>query len=162
MESVIWWAFLWAVMPGVESRLSIPILYNYFQGLPPLFWFYYFIVVALNSVVVLAVFVFLEFLHHHLMDWRLYHNTFGKFVEKKKKTAEKVQKKMHNFGYVALVLFVAIPLTGQVHKTATVVAWILGLSKRKSFVAISLGVFLASLVTLAGTLLFFNGLSHLP
>jgi uncharacterized membrane protein len=145
MDSAVWWAFLMSFAPGFESRVSVPILYYSFQDLGYAFWFYFFIVILLNSLVVLVVFLFLEFLHHHLMEWKIYHKTFGKFIEKKKKTAEKVQHRMHNLGYITLALFVAFPFTGTGAYTATIVAWILGLSKKKSFVAISVGILLASL-----------------
>tara|TARA_Y100000310_G_scaffold335488_1_gene417679 strand:+ start:3407 stop:3688 length:282 start_codon:yes stop_codon:yes gene_type:complete len=87
------------------------------------------------------------------MEWRVYHRTIGRFVERKKKTAEKVEEKIYNLGYLALALFVAIPFTGTGAYTGTLIAWILGLSKKKSFVAISLGVLASGLITLFATLL---------
>jgi uncharacterized membrane protein len=152
MDWTIWSGLLLTLLPGAESRMGLPaIIYSVLKEGGSI-WPWFFLVVILNSLLVLVIFFFLEFIHHRLEGWKLYHKTAGRFIEKHKKTAEKVQEKMHNLGYIALALFVAIPFTGTGAYTATTVAWILGLSKRKSFIAISIGVFFASLITLYITL----------
>ena len=159
MKNFLLWAILFSILPGSETRIGIPILYNNISHLGVTFWTFFLILVILNGLVVFPVMFFLEFAHDHLLAWKLYGKTFGRFVERKKKTAEKVQSKMHNMGYVALTLFVAIPFTGTGAYTGSIVAWTLGLSKRKTFLSILLGVAFASIITLVLTFLFFSTLS---
>lgn len=61
-------------------------------------------------------------------------------------------------GYIALALFVGIPLPVTGAWTGTLVAYVLGLSRKKSIVAIELGVLLATVVV---TLTFLLGLEIL-
>ena len=82
----------------------------------------------------------------------------GKFLEKVQKKADKVQKKMENLGFVALALFVAIPLPGTGAWTGTFVAWVLGLERWKSYLAIGAGVVIAGFIILLASLGLFNGL----
>jgi len=159
MKNYLLWAILFSILPGFETRIGIPILYNNIQNLGVVFWIYFSHLVFFNGLVVFPMMFFLEFAHDHLLNWKLYKKTFGRFVESKKKTADKVQDKMHNMGYIALALFVAIPFTGTGAYTGSVVAWTLGLSKRKTFFSILLGVALASIITLVLTFLFFSAIA---
>ena len=60
-------------------------------------------------------------------------------VEKKKGQIEK-------FGYFGLVLFVGIPLPGTGAWTGSLIASVLEMDKKKSFLAILLGVIMASII----------------
>jgi len=159
MVNSILWAFILSILPGFESRVGILALYYNVQSLTAIFWIYFFILVILNSLMVFPVMFFLEFLHHHFLEWGMYRKTFGRFVESKKKTADKVQAKMHNIGYIALALFVAIPFTGTGVYTGSIVAWMLGLSKRKTFLSVLAGVFIAAMIMLVGMFLIKSSLS---
>jgi uncharacterized membrane protein len=56
---------------------------------------------------------------------------------------------MKNLGFLALALFVAIPLPMTGAWTGALIAWLLGLKRWKSFIAIAFGVIIAGiLVTL--------------
>ena len=58
------------------------------------------------------------------------------------------------------MFFVAIPLPGSGAWTGTLIAWIIGLDRLKSFVAITFGVIVAGLIILLvslGSLGLFNG-----
>ena len=153
MDGQLWWGFLLSFLPGTELRFGLPLVVHWALENGVSYWPYFVIVILINMLTIPVVFLFMDFLHHHLMEWKLYHKTFGRFVEKKRKTADKVQERMHNIGYVALALFVAIPFTGTGSYTGTIIAWILGLDKRKTFVAISVGVLIAGLITLFATLI---------
>jgi uncharacterized membrane protein len=145
--------FLLSMAPVTELRAGVPLVVSESIEMGVSFWPFFIIVIFLNSLVIPLVFLFLNFLHHHLDEWKAYRITFGRYVEKKQKTADKLQEKMYNLGYVALALFVAIPFTGTGAYTGTIVAWTLGLSKRKTYIAITAGLVGAGLITLYVTLL---------
>lgn len=59
---------------------------------------------------------------------------------------EKRRNLIEKYGYVGLMLFVAVPLPITGAWTGTLLAFLLGLNKFKSFLAISLGVSLAGII----------------
>ncbi|MFH1823436.1 MAG: small multi-drug export protein [archaeon] len=72
---------------------------------------------------------------------------------------KKKEEKIQNLGFLGLILFTAIPFPGTGAWTGSVLAWGLGLQKKKSILAISIGVVIAGiLVTLAtiGIISFFS------
>ena len=83
------------------------------------------------------------------MNW--YNKIFDRFVEK---TRHKVEDKINRFGYLGIALFVAIPLPITGAWTGTLGAWIFGLKKRKTILAVILGVtisgFIVSMITFFG------------
>jgi uncharacterized membrane protein len=64
---------------------------------------------------------------------------------------------MEELGYIALMIFVAIPLPGTGAWTGTLIAWTLGLNRLKSFIAIAVGVLIAGLLVLLLSLGVFIG-----
>ena len=75
------------------------------------------------------------------MNW--YTKIFDDFVEK---TRHKVEDKINRFGYWGVALFVAIPLPITGAWTGTLGAWIFGLKKRKTILAVILGVSISGLI----------------
>lgn len=70
-----------------------------------------------------------------------------------KKVVSWLEKKVDNkrsqidkYGYLGLILFVGIPLPGTGAWTGTLLAIMLGLNKKKSFICIAIGVLLASII----------------
>ncbi len=76
--------------------------------------------------------------------WRIYRAIVGR-VERKKEFVEK-------YGYIALTLFVAIPLPVTGAWTGSLIAFLLGLEKKKAIAFISLGVSIAGVVVLLASL----------
>ena len=72
--------------------------------------------------------------------------------EGKIKKIDKFERRYSALGFVTLVLFVAVPLPGTGAWTGSILSWILGLDRKKSILAISLGVVLAGILVFAGTL----------
>ncbi len=61
-----------------------------------------------------------------------------------------LEPQMNKYGYLALAIFVGIPLPITGAWTGTLIAWLLDLNRKKSFIAIASGVIIAGvLVTLA-------------
>ncbi len=137
-----------SMLPFVELRLGIP--YAIAGGASPLAGF--FLCTLANILVIIPIFLFLDFLHDKFMVFLPYRRTAEFFLARMRRKAKKVEKDMNILGYAALMLFVAIPLPVTGAYTGAIIAWLLNLSRRKSFFAISAGVILAGiLVTLITT-----------
>lgn len=72
----------------------------------------------------------------------------GSLIEKFKKKTLKKKSTIEKYGYWGIMLFVAIPLPGSGAWTGCLLAVLLGLDKKKSFLAALLGVFIAGVVML--------------
>jgi uncharacterized membrane protein len=130
---------IFSLLPISELRGSIPIGLS--SGLPLSIVFP---VAVLSNVLVFPVFYFfLTFIHELLMKWVLYRKSFNYFLEK---TRKKVGPKVEKYGYLGLTLFVAMPLPATGAYTGTLGAWFFKMQKRKSFLAVFLGVVLAGII----------------
>ena len=70
-------------------------------------------------------------------------NRFASWLDKK---VEKHKGQIEKYGYFGLVLFVGIPLPGTGAWTGCLIASVLEMDKKKSFLAALLGVFIASII----------------
>ena len=101
------------------------------------------IAVACNALVGPVAFVFLETFHKLFYKWPAYAGFFDRFVEKAR---AKVHAKVEKYGYLGIMLFVAIPLPVTGAWTGTLGGWILGMSKKKTMLAVAAGVVIAGLI----------------
>lgn len=148
MDIQILIGLLLTVLPVFELRGGLPIIIEYviknnLSILP-----YFLLVLALNISVIFFIFLFLDFLHNVFMKWRWYAKIIGRILNRIQKKVDKIELKMNKWGYLALVFFVAIPLPGTGAWTGTIAAWIIGLDRLKSFIAIAMGVIIAGLLIL--------------
>ena len=70
-------------------------------------------------------------------------NKFACFLDKK---VEKNKEKIEKFGYWGIILFVGIPLPGTGAWTGSMIASVLELDKKKTFGAVIIGIFMASII----------------
>ena len=70
-------------------------------------------------------------------------NKFAKFLDTK---VEKHKGQIEKFGYWGVVLFVGIPIPGTGAWTGSLIASVLELDKKKTFGAVLLGIFMASVI----------------
>lgn len=99
--------------------------------------------VAANAAVPAIAYLFLSTLHKIFYRIEAYRRFFDRFVEKAR---GKVHASVQKYGYWGLLLFVAIPLPVTGAWTGTLGAWILGMERRKSILAIIGGVVVAGIV----------------
>lgn len=143
-----------SLLPIAELRGAIP--YAILNDIPLVSAFI--LSVALNACVGPIVYVFLSTLHKLLSRMEWYTRIFDKLIARARR---RLQEKVERFGYWGIIIFVAIPLPITGAYTGTLGAWILGMEKKKTFLAVLAGVIIAgilvSLVTLFGieTLSFF-------
>ncbi len=136
------------IAPISELRGALPYAYYHGLSLPTAAA----LAVAVNLLVFPLLTFFLHFFHNFFYErWSLYASIFERSV---RSTQKKIEKKVARYGYIGLTLFVAVPLPITGAYTGTLGAWLFGMNRKKSFLAVSLGVFISativSLVLLAG------------
>ena len=98
---------------------------------------------ALNMLVAPVVFLFLSTLHRLFQRIRWYDKIVSRLLVR---AQAKVKEKVDRYGYFGVMLFVAVPLPITGAYTGTLGAWVLGLDRRKTFLAVSAGVLIAGIV----------------
>ncbi|MCK4997033.1 small multi-drug export protein [Candidatus Pacearchaeota archaeon] len=152
MSAQIYLAYLLTILPVFELRAGLPLVIEYALKNNQQIWPYVLIVIILNILAIFLAFMFLDFLHNILMNFKFYKKLINKVLIKAQKKAAKLEKKMDKWGYVALMLLVAVPLPGTGAYTGALVSWILGLNRKNSLIAIAAGVIIAGLLVLLITL----------
>ena len=81
-----------------------------------------------------------------ILKWMHGKKHLDKFATWLDKKVEKNRSKIENVGFWGLVIFVGIPLPGTGAWTGFVIASVLQMDKKKSFLAATLGVIMASII----------------
>ena len=136
----------------VELRGGMPLAINYAieNNLPISLVF--FLIVLTNILVIFFVFYFLDNLNEIFLKFSPYKKFFNFYVSKMQKKIDKFENKYSALGFLALMIFVAIPLPGTGAWTGCFVSWILGLDRKKSIFSIAVGVLIAGILVLLATL----------
>ena len=133
------YAVILSLLPIAELRGGIP--YAYLSGQP--IWLAYVVCVTANFFVGPIMFIFLETLHKLFIKWSFYEKLFDKFISRvRKKTSHLIEK----YGFWGITIFVAIPLPVTGAYTGTVAAWLFGLDKKKSLIAVLVGVCISGII----------------
>lgn len=136
-----------SLLPISELRGAIP--FAYFNGVP--LGQAYIISTAANALVGPLVYLFLSTFHHLFSRMAWYRSFFARTVaHARKKTEAKVRK----YGYWGVMLFVAVPLPITGAYTGTLGAWILGLDRKRTCLAVIGGVLISGAIVSA--ILFFG------
>ena len=136
------WVFLISMVPIIELRGAIPVAVG--MGLP-LIPSYIFCIIG-NMLPV----PFIYFFARKVLIWGSDKPVIGKFftfcLEKGEKGGKKLQAKAGRGLFVALLLFVGIPLPGTGAWTGTLAASLLDMDFKSSVVAVMCGVLLAGVI----------------
>ncbi|MCL1930746.1 MAG: small multi-drug export protein [Treponema sp.] len=139
-------------MPISELRGAIP--FAMVNNIP---WYAAFLFsTAFNALVAPFCWLFLATVHKLLYGIHWYHNLFDRFVERARK---KLSGSMEKWGWIGIALFVAIPLPVTGAWTGTLGAWVLGVSKRRTMAAVTLGVIIAGIIVTIVVMLGIEALS---
>ena len=137
--------FLVSMVPLIELRGAIPIAIGI--GLPK---FISFIIAILGNMLPVP---FIYLFARKVLDWwkdkKVIGNFFNWCLVKGEKAGKKLQAKAGRGLYVALFLFVGIPLPGTGAWTGTLAASILDLDFKKTVACVLCGVLLAGLIMMA-------------
>lgn len=134
--------FLIAMLPLVELRVAVPT--GLAMGLPVLSVY---IVSILGNMLPVP---FIYFFARKVLEWGKDKRFIGRFftfcLEKGEKGGQKLQAKAGKGLFVALLLFVGIPLPGTGAWTGTLAASILDMDFKSSVIACMAGVVLAGII----------------
>ena len=156
MDLRILYSVILTLMPISELRIGLPVAITYALDHGISIALVFSIIVLLNILLIFFIFWFLDNLHHVFMRSRLYRRGFSIFLERFQGKVDKFEKKYAVLGFLALTLFVAIPLPGTGAWTGSLLAWLLGLDRKKSILSIAAGVVIAGLLVLLATLGFIS------
>lgn len=132
---------LLSLAPVSELRGGIPLAI--IQGANV--WAAFILCVIANIIIAPILFLFLDYLHKHLIKYHFYKKTFNAFLRGIRKRKESVERRYETWGILALVLFTATPLPVTGVWTATLIAWLLNLKRSRSILAIALGALIAGI-----------------
>jgi uncharacterized membrane protein len=150
--ALYFWIVFLSFLPISELRGAIP--FAIANGVP---WYFAFIMaVFFNAMVAPACWIFLSTLHRLFLKMNWYKNFFDRFIERSR---SKLHKNVERWGWLGVAVFVAIPLPLTGAWTGTLGAWVLGLSRRKTMLAVLLGVLTAGVIVTAVVLLGIQALS---
>lgn len=135
--------FFVAMVPVIELRGAIPIGVG--MGLEPILATP--IAMVGNLVPIPFILILLQYILR-FMKTKKYTRKFVLWLEKK---VEKNRGKVDKYGWLGLLILVAIPLPGTGAWTGALVASCLEMDKRKSFLAIAAGVVIAGVIVFALT-----------
>ena len=136
------WVFLISMVPIIELRGAIPVAVG--MGLPLIPSY---ILCILGNMLPVP---FIYFFARKVLIWGSDKPVIGKFftfcLEKGEKGGKKLQAKAGRGLFVALLLFVGIPLPGTGAWTGTLAASLLDMDFKSSVVAVMCGVLLAGVI----------------
>ena len=149
-------ALIFTVLPISELRLGMPLAigYSISNGIPvvPII----ILVILLNMLVIFPIFFFLDKFHEGLLDFKPYKRFYDAYLKRIQKKVDRIEAKYAASGFVALMGFVAVPLPTTGAWTGTIIAWLLGLERKMSIVAILAGVAIAGLLVALASLGFIS------
>jgi uncharacterized membrane protein len=151
---LIFWTSFLSFLPISELRGAIP--FAVANGVP---WYIaYPYAASLNALVAPVCWIFLSTLHRLFLKMAWYEGFFNRFVERSR---EKLRRGVEKWGWIGIAVFVAVPLPITGAWTGTLGAWVLGISKRRTMLAVVLGVFCAGAIVSAVTVLGIQALGFL-
>ena len=149
--------FLVSMVPIIELRGAIPIS----QGLQLPMLQSYIVCIIGNMLPVPFIFLFAR----KILVWGADKPVIGRFfsfcLEKGEKGGKKLQAKAGRGLFVALLLFVGIPLPGTGAWTGTLAASFLNMNFKSTVLAVTLGVLLAGIIMLLASLGVFGAISSI-
>lgn len=147
--------FLISMVPLIELRGAIPYAVGF--GLPTVPS--YIVAVIGNMIPVPFIYLFARKILEWGKDKRFISGFCNWCLTKGQKGGEKLQQKAGRGLYVALLLFVGIPLPGTGAWTGTLAASFLNMGFKKSVIAVLAGVVLAGVIMLAASFGVFGAIS---
>lgn len=152
----LWIAFI-SMVPLIELRGAIPV--SQALGLPVIPSFV--ICIIANMLPVPVIFFFARKFLEWGQDKKYIDGICRFFLEKGAKGGQKLEEKAGRTGlFIALLLFVGIPLPGTGAWTGTLAASMLNMKFKDAVIAVMLGVLLAGLIMMAGSFGVFSAVNH--
>ncbi len=141
-----------SLTPGIEVRGSIPLAFMLFNNESERFYGT-FIGITGNLLISPLLLTFLDAVDHVIRGSRRIPQILRTSYIKVLNYVEVKSVRARRYSFVGLLIFTAVPFPGTGAWTASLVAFIIRMSKVKAIAAIELGVLVASLIVLAATYL---------
>lgn len=141
--------FFVSMLPLIELRGGIPIAVS--LGLNPL---YAFVICFAGNLLPVP---FILWLITPIFSWMKTTSLFKPLAEKMEAKAHNKKERVEKYEFWGLLLFVGIPLPGTGAWTGSLIAAVLDMNKKKALLAVTLGIILAGVIMLTGSL-FVKGL----
>ncbi len=139
--------FFISMVPLIELRGAIPFAYGFNANDPSFNLLLGYILIAVGNMIPVPIIFFFA---RKVLEWGADKPVIGKFftfcLEKGHKAGQKLEEKAGKGLFVALMLFVGIPLPGTGAWTGTLAASILDMDFKESIVAVICGVALAGII----------------
>lgn len=148
------WIFLISMVPLIELRGAIPVSQAMQLPIVPS----YIVCIIGNMLPVPVIYLFARKFLEWGQDKKIIGGICRFFLVKGRAAGEKMQAKAGRGIFIALLLFVGIPLPGTGAWTGTLAASLLDMRFRDTIIAVMLGVLLAGLIMMAGSLGLFTAL----
>lgn len=148
------WIFFISMVPLIELRGAIPVSQALQMPIIPS----YIVCIVGNMVPVPVIYFFARKFLEWGQDKKYIGGICRFFLVKGKAAGEKMQSKVGRGLFVALLLFVGIPLPGTGAWTGTLAASLLDMKFRDTVIAVILGVLLAGCIMMAGSLGLFSAI----
>ncbi len=146
------WIFFISMVPLIELRGAIPVSQAMQLPIIPS----YIVCIVGNMLPVPIIYLFARKFLEWGQDKKYIGGICRFFLVKGTAAGEKMQSKVGRGLFVALLLFVGIPLPGTGAWTGTLAASLLDMKFRDTVIAVTLGVLLAGLIMMAGSLGLFS------
>jgi uncharacterized membrane protein len=146
------YALILSILPISELRGGLPLAMVYATQHNISFLLILPLIIFANIIAIFLAFFFLDKIHHVFLRNRLYRRFFESYLLRIQKKTDKFESKYSTIGFLALTLFVAVPLPATGAWSGCLIAWLLDLDRRKSILAIALGVAIAGILVFFGTL----------
>ena len=89
---------------------------------------------------------FILLLINKVLSWMRTSRHFSKIANWLDKKVEKHKGQIEKYGYLGVILFVGIPLPGTGAWTGSLIASVLEMNRKKTFLAVCIGVLMASII----------------
>ncbi len=132
--------FIISIMPILELRGGL--LASSLLSVEPLIG--YIVSIIGNVLPVPFILLFINKILQWMSDSKI--KWMNKISNTLKKKADKNKHKIEKYGYIGLLIFVGVPLPGTGAWTGCLVASVLGLNRKKSFIYIFGGIIMASII----------------
>ena len=130
---------LLAIAPISELRGSIP--YGILKGLPliPVVA----VSIIINALTGIAVYFFLDRIVKFFFSFGIFKRYYEKIVERSQR---KIKEVVDKYGWIGVAIFIGVPLPFTGAWTGALGSYLIGLDKKKSVMAIIIGVLIAAVI----------------
>jgi len=151
MDLRLLYAIILSILPISELRGGIPvgIIYANANNIPAILIIS--LIILFNILAIFIAFYFLDHVHKGLLKFNFYNKFFNSYLGRIQKKVDKFEAQHSTLGFLALTIFVAIPLPATGAWSGCLISWILKLDRKKSILGISLGVIIAGILVSLGT-----------